>query len=84
MRNLIGLIIVVDAYVIVYYRLILRYHTEQATGRKESAFGALFSLPPRRVIPEQCRKYLRCYWIAISVLLLCVVYLAFNTESGFR
>ena len=83
MRNLIGLIIVVDAYLLVYYRLLLRYYTEQATGRKESNFGALFSLPPRKLIPEDKRHYFRRYWLAMLLMLACVAWLAANTRFNF-
>ncbi len=84
MRNLIGILLIFNAYIIIYYRLMLRYYTEQQTGRKESAFGAIFSFPPLRLFPEKGRKYFKRYWIAIGVMLLGVGYLASTSTFHFN
>ncbi len=84
MRNLIGVLLIFNVYIIIYYRLILRYYTEQQTGRKESTFGAIFSFPSLKLLPEKARKYFKRYWIAIGVMLLGVGYLASTSTLHFN
>jgi len=79
MRDLIGVVLIFNAYIIIYYRLMLRYHSEQQSGQKESTFGAIFSFPPLKLLSDKARKYFKCYWIAIGVMLLCVGYLALTS-----
>lgn len=84
MRNLIGALLICNVYIIIYYRLMLRYHTEQYTGRKESTFGAIFSFPPLKLLSGKARKYVKRYWIAIGVMLLGVGYLASTSTFHFN
>lgn len=76
MKTLLGVVLLIDVYVIVYYRLLVKYHYEQATGLKESAFGALFSLPPYAALTERGRRYARRYWVAVAVMVGCVAAMA--------
>ena len=76
MKNLITLVLFLDVYAIVYYRLLVRWHYQQQTGKPESAFGALFSFPPYAILAERGRRYVRRYWAAMAVLLCCVMVLA--------
>jgi hypothetical protein len=80
LKTLLGIVLLVDAYIIVYYRLLVRYHYEKATGRQESTFGALFSFPPYKILPPAGRSYAQRYWIAIGLLVVCMAVLASVTE----
>lgn len=80
MRTLLAIVIVIDAYVLIYYRLLVRHYYEEAHGIKEGAFGALFSFPPYAKLPESGRKYARRYWVAVAVLTVCVLVLATITD----
>jgi len=69
---------VLDVYVVVYYRLLVRFYYQKATQRRETALGALFSFPPYRVLPRQGRRCVQRYWISMLVLIVCVLLLASN------
>lgn len=83
MRTLIAIIVVVDVYVIVYYRLLVRFYYEQERGVKEGTFGALFSFPPYARLPEKGKTYARRYWVAVGVLTACVAVLAVFADFSF-
>lgn len=83
MRTLLGIIVVADAYVIVYYRLLVRFYYEQQHGVKEGTFGALFSFPPYGRLDTLGRKYARRYWIAVAVLVICLLALAAVSDFAF-
>jgi hypothetical protein len=74
LRTALGFLLVVNGYVLIYYRLLIKHYYEEQHGVKEGTLGALFSFPPYRRLPELGRKYARRYWMAlvllISVLLL--------------
>lgn len=72
MKALIAVLLLMDVYMLVYYRLLVRFYYEKVADKKESAFGAIFSIPPYKILPERGRKYARRYWGAVSVMFLCV------------
>lgn len=80
MRTLLGILVVIDVYIIVYYRLMVRYYYEQAHGVRESTFSALFSFPPYSQLPDKGRRYARRYWVAMAVLLAIIAVLAAMTD----
>lgn len=83
MRTLLAVIVVADVYVIVYYRLLVRFYYEQERGVKEGTFGALFSFPPYGRLPEKGKLYARRYWVAVGVLTACVAVLAVFADFSF-
>lgn len=72
MKPVIGILLLADLYLLVYYRLLVKFYYEKASGTTESAFGALFSVPPYKILPERGRKYARRYWGAVTILVFCV------------
>jgi hypothetical protein len=80
MRGFLAGVLVVSAYVVIYYRLLVRHYYEKQFGVKESNFGAIFSFPPYRALPDAGKKYARRYWIAVSIMVSCVVTLAVMTD----
>ncbi|MDH3309861.1 MAG: hypothetical protein OEN49_06585 [Gammaproteobacteria bacterium] len=80
MRALLGALLVVSAYVVIYYRLLVKHFYEKHLGVRESTFGALFSFPPYRVLPEAGKKYARRYWVATAFMVSCVVALTWLTD----
>ena len=82
MKNLIVLVLFLDVYAIVYYRLLVRWHYEQQSGARESALGVLFSFPPYTVLADRGRQYVRRYWFAVAIMVLCVAMLVHLTEFG--
>lgn len=83
MRTIIGLLLIMTVYVLVYYRLLIRHYYEQATSRKESTFGAVFSLPPYKLLPPVSRKYVKRYWYTLLLMVLCVALAAYTGDFGF-
>lgn len=80
LKTLLWVVVLLDAYVLVYYRLMVRHHYEQARGVSEGTFWALLSFPPYACLPEAGRKYARRYWIAFAVLAGCVTVLAMTAD----
>jgi len=80
MRAFMVIVAIASLYAVIYYRLTVRYYFEQATGRRESAFGALFSVPPYRALPEKGRRAARRYMVAVLLLISLVVALGLTTE----
>jgi hypothetical protein len=72
MRTMLGTLIVVAGYVVVYYRLLVRRFYEQQYNVKESTFGALFSFSPYGRLDALGKKYARRYWIAVAILVVCL------------
>ncbi|MEJ2343786.1 MAG: hypothetical protein P8090_00010 [Gammaproteobacteria bacterium] len=78
MKGLLVALMVLDVYVVVYYRLLVRFYYQKVTQRRETALGALFSFPPYRVLPRQGRRCVQRYWISLLVLIAFVLVLAWN------
>jgi hypothetical protein len=78
MQTVLGILLIGCVYALVYYRLMVRHFFENATGRRESTIGALFSLPPYKVLPEHGRIYAKRYWIVVGILTACIVVLAYQ------
>ncbi|MGD8999260.1 MAG: hypothetical protein PVF75_02510 [Granulosicoccaceae bacterium] len=79
MRALLGIIIVIDVYVIVYYRLLARVDYEKIKGIKENVFGVIFSFPPYSSLSVKGKMYAKRYWYALMLLLVCFALLAATT-----
>jgi len=75
METLIGIIIIIDAYAIVYYRLMVKHYYEKENGVTENNFGAIFSFPPHSKLSDIGKRYSKRYWIALIVLFTCVALL---------
>jgi hypothetical protein len=76
MRLLFAIALLAVGYAIVYYRLLVKFYYEKQHGLSESTFGALFSFPPYKDLPEKGRKYARRYFVAVGLLVACVIALA--------
>jgi len=84
-RNALGVILVVSGYVVIYYRLLVRHFYQQQFNVRESTFAAIFSFPPYGQLDELGKKYARRYWVAIAVLVICLLALAYVSEfSAFK
>jgi len=84
-RNALGVILVVSGYVVIYYRLLVRHFYQQQFNVRESTFAAIFSFPPYGRLDELGKKYARRYWVAIAVLVICLLALAYVSEfSAFK
>jgi uncharacterized membrane protein HdeD (DUF308 family) len=82
LRTVLGVLLVVNGYVLIYYRLLVRHFYEEQQGVKESTFGALFSFPPYQRLPELGKKYARRYWVAIALLVTLLLASAFVKEGA--
>jgi len=80
LKTLLWAVVFVDAYVLVYYRLMVKHHYEQAQGVREGTFWTLLSFPPYARLPDAGRKYARRYWIAFALLAGCVTALALSAD----
>lgn len=75
METFLTIVILIDAYAIVFYRLMVKYYYEKECSVKESSFGAIFSFPPYRVLSNKGKRYVVRYWIAVGVLVICIALL---------
>lgn len=80
MRTAFGFFLVIVGYVVIYYRLLVRHFYEQQYNVKETTFGALFSFPPYARLSEPGKKYARRYWVAVALLVICLLVLAVETN----
>jgi len=76
MDVLIAILLIIDLYAIVFFRLMCSHYYQEVQNRKESAFAAIFSFPPHRQLNAKGKKYSQKYWVAIGVLLIIVILLA--------
>lgn len=81
LRTVLGTLLVVTGYVLIYYRLLVRHFYQQQYGVKESTFGALFSFPPYRRLSELGRKYARRYYAALALLVVVLLVSAWIKDS---
>lgn len=84
LRTVLGILLVVNGYVLIYYRLLVRHFYQEQQGVKESTFGALFSFPPYQRLPELGKKYARRYWVALALLVIVLLVSAFVKDSAVR
>ena len=82
LRTVLGMLLVVNGYVLVYYRLLVRHYYQEQQGVKESTFGALFSFPPYQRLPASGKKYARRYWVALTLLIIVLLVSAFVKDSA--
>lgn len=80
MRTFLGILLVITGYVVIYYRLLVRHFYEQQYQVKENTFGALFSFPPYGRLDALGKKYARRYWVAVAVLVVCLLALAATSD----
>jgi hypothetical protein len=64
--------IIIDVYVIVFYRLMIGFYVSQKAGKDDRGFVAIFSLPSGRDLPEAGLRYRRRYWFAMAMLSLLI------------
>lgn len=83
LRTLLGVWLVVNGYVLIYYRLMVRHYYQEQHGVKESTFGVLFSFPPYRQLPEAGRKYARRYWVTLALLVIVLLVSALLRDGPF-
>ena len=83
MENLLAVILIIDIYVVIYYRLMVRHHYEKQFNIRETNFAAIFSLPPYSKLSEDGKKFSKRYWYALSVMLLCIAILASTRNIGY-
>jgi hypothetical protein len=82
LRAMLGILLVVNGYVLIYYRLLVKHFYEEQHGVKENTFGALFSFPPYRRLSEPGRKYARRYWAALVLLIIVLLASAIFKEGS--
>lgn len=82
LRTVLGILLVVNGYVLIYYRLLVRHFYQEQQGVKESTFGALFSFPPYQRLPELGKKYARRYWVTLALLVIVLLVSAFVKDSA--
>ncbi len=75
METLLGVIMIIDVYVIVYYRLMVKHYYQQEKNTRETAFAAIFSLPPHSQLSTTGKQFSRRYWFALIVLFGCILIL---------
>ena len=83
MEAIIVVLIIADLYALLFYRLMCRHFYEKEQGVKESAFAAIFSLPPYKLLPERARKYHKRYWIALALMMLMIVILVQTRDFSY-
>jgi hypothetical protein len=64
--------LIANIFALVYFRLMVGYYRERATGERDSGFLAAISYPSRRGLPEEGLRYWRRYWWAIAALAVLV------------
>lgn len=84
LRTVLGILLIVNGYVLIYYRLLVRHFYQEQYGVKESTFGALFSFPPYKRLSELGRKYARRYYVALAVLVVVLLISAWIKDSFIR
>jgi len=75
MESLLAVIMIIDVYVIIYYRLLVKHHYETEKNIKETAFAAIFSFPPHAQLSETGKQFSRRYWFALIVMFSCILIL---------
>jgi len=80
MRVFLAILLVISAYVVIYYRLLVRHYYEKQHNVQESTFGVIFSLPPYNALPEKGKKYAQRYWVAMVVMVGAVLLLAGSSD----
>ncbi len=82
MDTLLGIIIMLDTYAIIYYRLMVKYYYQTENNAKESNFSAIFSFPPHSKLSAKGKQCSRRYWIALTALLVSVALLIPGRDLG--
>lgn len=75
---IVGLLMILDVYVIIFFRLLVRRDYEQQTGERESSFAVIFSAPRPSSLSDSGRAALSNYWIAMGFMALLVAYVGLS------
>ncbi len=84
LRTALGILLAVNGYMLIYYRLLVRYFYEEQHGVKEGTFGALFSFPPYSRLPKLGKKYARRYWMALALFISVLLVSAYIKQGPLR
>ena len=76
MDALIVVVLIIDIYAIIFFRLMCSHYYQAVQNKKESVFAAIFSFPPHKQLNAKGKKYSQKYWVAIGILLTIVIFLA--------
>ena len=80
LETLFGVALIANIYVLVYYRLMVRFHQQKQADRPQKTAAALLSIPPYRSLSERGRQYARRWWIALGVMSTVILTLATRLE----
>ncbi|MBM3565451.1 MAG: hypothetical protein FJX42_04985 [Alphaproteobacteria bacterium] len=68
METALGILLVASLYLLVYYRLLVRWFLDQDSGVKETVFAALFTPPPWGRLSPLGRKYAKRYFAVLATI----------------
>jgi len=80
MKTLLLILLLLDVYVLIYFRLMVRYYYQCQYQTKESAFWALLSPPPYRRLDKKGKAYARRYLAAVAAMAAILVALSFSVK----
>ena len=82
MDILLVIILFINAYVIVYFRLNIKHYYEKENNLTESNIGAIFSVPPYSKLPKKGKTYVYRYWAAVLLMFVCVTILVSMRDNS--
>ncbi|MCC7017213.1 MAG: hypothetical protein IT564_08435 [Rhodospirillales bacterium] len=68
MDVLLIVLLLVDLYLIIYYRMTIGYWRAKVTGQEEAGLLVAVSFPTRDGLPREAMKYFWRYWGAVAAL----------------
>lgn len=84
LETLFGLLLLIGLYVLVYFRLMVRFFQSRASEHPQKTFAALLSVPPYRGLDEKGKRYARRWWYTLLLMTAIIVLLAFRLDFGTR
>lgn len=82
LETALGILLLISVYVLVYFRLMVRFHHAKMNEKKEKSFLAVLTVPPYRNLNDKGKHYARRWWYTLLFMALIIGVLAIRIDFG--
>lgn len=79
-ETVLGALLLISLYVLIYFRLMVRFHHARVSEKKERSFLAVLTVPPYRTLDDKGKAYTRRWWYTLLCMTVIVGVLATRVD----
>ncbi len=80
LESVLGGLLLISVYVLIYFRLMVRFHHARVNAKKERSFLAVLTVPPYRNLDDKGKTYARRWWHTLLFMTVIVGALAMRVD----